>query len=561
MEGGSAGDDDKEEAFLSPGALVDIANVKSKPELNGRAAKVIGFDEEKGRYLVELVDGGKEKVALKRKCLLEKVVVVLEGKKTGREEDAAFFQSPFEEEKRTKKQKVVEEDETKEKENIKVVDKNDDDDDDDDFDAKSGKRGARDTKKKTKKEEEAKKTVTKKKTTTEKSGADEADKRRKYAQKSLWFTPWNEKNNFDKFDPAVPVDANGKYAFPNEDESEIASLEEKYKAMKIDELKKWCKANGYTTSGKKDELVHKCIDGELYGGLPKCPHCAKGNSERVPNLNVRYESPYHVSKDKEKLGRGEVYCPGTYDTESMCLIRCNFSKKLSEFERPKWRTYEEYLIENPPLTEEEKKKKEEEKKNKVNSNIPTEKLRKLAETGVQGSVLATKIFQILNEEKLSCPDNLAEAGSQIMAWMNVEKNVNDETGDVLLEEVFKDALEVWPKQKAKSETQALCAENQPLVDALNDLVMKARKLGTNVVEPFKVNAYAGAAKNISLLDYDVTKPGSGKSMLGKTVKGQKVGKVAGIGKGIAEMIDHWIDNGRTTFGKKWEEEGFDAAAA
>ena len=547
MQSGSAGDKEEEEAFLSPGALVDIANVKSKPELNGRAAKVIGFDEEKGRYLVELLEGGKEKVALKRKCLLE-------GKKTGREEDAAaFFQkSPFfEEEKRTKKQKVVvEEDETKEKENIiKVVDKNDDDDD---------------TKNKTKKkEEEAKKTVTKKKTTTttEKSGADEADKRRKYAQKSLWFTPWNEKNNFDKFDPAVPVDANGKYAFPNEDESEIASLEEKYKAMKIDELKKWCKANGYTTSGKKDELVHKCIDGELYGGLPKCPHCAKGNSERVPNLNVRYESPYHVSKDKEKLGRGEVYCPGTYDTESMCLIRCNFSKKLSEFERPKWRTYEEYLIENPPLTEEEKKKKEEEKKNKVNSNIPTEKLRKLAETGVQGSVLATKIFQILNEEKLSCPDNLAEAGSQIMAWMNVEKNVNDETGDVLLEEVFKDALEVWPKQKAKSETQALCAENQPLVDALNDLVMKARKLGTNVVEPFKVNAYAGAAKNISLLDYDVTKPGSGKSMLGKTVKGQKVGKVAGIGKGIAEMIDHWIDNGRTTFGKKWEEEGFDAAAA
>ena len=40
-----------------------------------------------------------------------------------------------------------------------------------------------------------------------------------------------------------------------------------------------------------------------------------------------------------------------------------------------------------------------------------------------------------------------------------------------------------------------------------------------------------------------------------------MGKVAGIGKGIAEMIDHWIDNGRTTFGKKWEEEGFDAAAA
>ena len=84
--------------------------------------------------------------------------------------------------------------------------------------------------------------------------------------------------------------------------------------------------------------------------------------------------------------------------------------------------------------------------------------------------------------------------SQVLAWMNVEKNVNDETGDVLLEEVFKDALEVWPKQKAKSETQALCAENQPLVDALNDLVMKARKLSRERCQAFKVNAYAGAAK-------------------------------------------------------------------
>ena len=48
-----------------------------------------------------------------------------------------------------------------------------------------------------------------------------------------------------------------------------------------------------------------------------------------------------MSRDKEKLGRGEVHCPGTYDTESMCLVRCNFSEKIKdEFERPKWRTYE-----------------------------------------------------------------------------------------------------------------------------------------------------------------------------------------------------------------------------
>ena len=110
---------------------------------------------------------------------------------------------------------------------------------------------------------------------------------------------------------------------------------------------------------------------------------------------------------------------------------------------------------------------------------------------------------------------------------------------------------MWPKQKAKSETQALCAENQPLVDALNDLVMKAKIGHERSGTAFKVTP-TPVAKNISLLDYDVTKPGSG-NMLGKTVKGQKVGKVAGIGKGIAEMVDHWIDNGRQTFGQKWEE--------
>ena len=42
--------------------------------------------------------------------------------------------------------------------------------------------------------------------------------------------------------------------------------------MKTEELKKWCKANGYTTGGKKEELIFKCIDGELYGRLTKCPH-------------------------------------------------------------------------------------------------------------------------------------------------------------------------------------------------------------------------------------------------------------------------------------------------
>ena len=207
------------------------------------------------------------------------------------------------------------------------------------------------------------------------------------------------------------------------------------------------------------------------------------------------------------------------------------------------------------MTEEEKKAKEERAMRKTESTIPREKLDELKESGVGGAMLAKELMALMRKENMPIPDEDREAGAQIMAWFALDKNTDPETGDVNLLEIWKDALEKWPKEKAKDDVtrKARCEANQPLVDALLELVSKAKRLGSNVVEPFKVNAYAGASENIRLLDYDVTKPGSGKVMLGRTVKGQKVGKVAGIGKGIAEMVDYWINNDRSGFGKDWEE--------
>ena len=215
-------------SLYPPGTVVSIVNVNSKPELNGKPAVVVQFDETKSRFLVQVKET-KEKISLKSKCLLLKVVKEEEKEEEKKEEKEEKVVDEYEE-KEVKRQKVGEE-ETKVEE-----------------EEKSNPSSSPPTKK------EAKTTKTKKTTTkrAEKSGADEADKRRKYAQKSLWFTPWNEKNNFDSFDPPVPVDEDGKYTFPNEDESTVVSLKEKYKAMKTEELKKWCKANGYATGGKKE---------------------------------------------------------------------------------------------------------------------------------------------------------------------------------------------------------------------------------------------------------------------------------------------------------------------
>ena len=62
-------------ALFPPGTVVEIANVKSKPELNGKSARVIQFDAEKNRFLVQVLSETKEgeKISLKQKCLVKKM--------------------------------------------------------------------------------------------------------------------------------------------------------------------------------------------------------------------------------------------------------------------------------------------------------------------------------------------------------------------------------------------------------------------------------------------------------------------------------------------------------
>ena len=519
---------------------VIIQNVQSLVELNGSEARVCSFDAEKQRYAVELLYSDEKlqsktarNYSLKGECLR-----LL---KEGDEEEVKG-------EEEGKKRKERDDDGLDEEED------DDDEDGDDDFDIKEEEEEKATTKKIPKKEPKPKKAKKE-----PKSNADKADDRRRLGQKSLWFTPWDEKKNMDKFDPQPLFDEEGKYK-PAEEEKEFVKLKEKYQEMKGEELKKCLKANGLSSSGVKEILILKCIDGEMFGGMTRCPHCSKSEDiEKVPFLNVRYESPYHISKDKEKLGRGEVFCPGYWSPESAGMVRCNFSKKLIEFERPKWRTFKEYLIENPPLTSDQMKEKEEKKANEEGTMIPTEKLIKLKEENLGDDTrVALALIKIMKEEKLPVPDDLSNTGAVVLAWLKLEECIDEETGELNLEEVYKLGLKQWPP--GPTDTYALCEKNIPLVAALNKMVTTARKRGSSVVDAIKVAAYAGAAKNISLLDYDVTLPNSGKGMLGKTVKGLKVGKVAGVGKGIADMIDYWIDNNRTSFGKKWELDPFDEQA-
>ena len=55
-----------------------------------------------------------------------------------------------------------------------------------------------------------------------------------------------------------------------------AELFSKYSVMTIAELKRHLRANAQMLTGKKAELVDRCVDGELRGALPKCPKCVQG---------------------------------------------------------------------------------------------------------------------------------------------------------------------------------------------------------------------------------------------------------------------------------------------
>ena len=51
---------------------------------------------------------------------------------------------------------------------------------------------------------------------------------------------------------------------------------------------------------KKDELVTRCVDGELFGAWPRCPLCKKGRTR------LEYDNP----RDLSHGGQGNWSCPG-----------------------------------------------------------------------------------------------------------------------------------------------------------------------------------------------------------------------------------------------------------
>jgi len=98
----------------------------------------------------------------------------------------------------------------------------------------------------------------------------------------------------------------------------------KYLRMDKPELQKWLRHNGQLVTGRKHELLLRCVDGQINGRIPGCPKCHEGQMQ------------YDYTED--------VYvCNGYFDKLSRTPIRCGHTQK--EVERGPWHDLEK----DPPV--------------------------------------------------------------------------------------------------------------------------------------------------------------------------------------------------------------------
>ena len=96
------------------------------------------------------------------------------------------------------------------------------------------------------------------------------------------------------------------FSISQADESKLREFEEYFDRKSMVDLKSILKKNNQVCSGTKSDLVQRCSQGKLFGGLPNCSLCFGG-------------------KLRFNIKTGEYYCPGFMnDTEfSFCKFRAN----------------------------------------------------------------------------------------------------------------------------------------------------------------------------------------------------------------------------------------------
>ena len=281
-------------------------------------------------------------------------------------------------------------------------------------------------------------------------------------------------------------------------------LTAKYAAMSTTELGQWLKANRVVKPASKAQMVARCVDGELWGALPPCPRC------HVGRLKVRYASP------DAHGGQGEWTCGGSYDKGINVVVKCYFTAEPRELERLPWRD----LHDPAPLP----RAPAEAAADDAAAEFPPD----FASFEIHEATTAIKDIALKHGFQLP----LKHRNPAVFGHLNATKT--DEgtwDGAAALASLRKEFPPLTAEDKADG-PPALCPENSALVACLDKLASLERQAGTDT---FKVGAYKSAATEIRALDYAITS--------GKLAANAGPTKVKGVGKGLGEKIDEFLETG------------------
>lgn len=289
------------------------------------------------------------------------------------------------------------------------------------------------------------------------------------------------------------------------DEPEPATEEErvnlKYRKMTMDELKDYLRWNGLMVSGKKDELVARCVDGELHGALPHCPE--------------------QGCKGKLKLENNKVVCGGAYNEDVGAFVRCFFKADPHQVKRHPWRF--------GPKTEEEIAAE--------TQFVPT------IDTSTSGNLFDSLDISTTEGKREAVSRLIEAAKSNGINLPEVEQEAKVKIGTLLMTNAGKSPNEILnaaekmfgTKQQSIVSSQGskagtVCPDNEGIVAALSELSAVYFKTGNAQAG----NTYRKAASAVRQYPQKIT---SGKALsTGKN-------KVDGIGAKCGELIDEYLTTG------------------
>lgn len=308
----------------------------------------------------------------------------------------------------------------------------------------------------------------------------------------------------------------------SEMDQKLAQSYNKFASLKIANLQDILRWNKAPTTGKKDFLLIRVIDGDSRGRLPKCPSCIQGKLK--------------VNDDGTK-----VVCTGFFNEESGGYEKCFMEMDLDKVDRLKW-------FNEKPTEEEEEAMTTEGQQSASSGIIPADFLKSIQQ--IEWDPDASKDKAFIKETTATLAGLLTADNSPVAISESASSKIKMTVGPILLqnkdktmEEIMdliikkyglKEANEKASKAKAKA-TASLCTveANGAIYNIINELASAyTKEQNTNAA-----NTYRKVAQAVKNLEFEITSDNA------KGLGGGKKTKVAGIGKKSAEYMCEFLETG------------------